>query len=65
MYYIVPTSKNAADAARDLTASVEKHEFGVLHVHPETNAVVSDGCRSGRLRRRDGVLRFRFAPVRS
>ena len=33
MYYIVPTAKNAADAARDLTAAVEKHKFGVLHVH--------------------------------
>lgn len=33
MYYIVPTSKSAADAARDLATAVQKHGFGVLHVH--------------------------------
>jgi uncharacterized protein (DUF302 family)/RNA polymerase-binding transcription factor DksA len=33
MYYIVPTAKNVADAARDLEAAVQKHRFGVLHVY--------------------------------
>jgi uncharacterized protein (DUF302 family)/RNA polymerase-binding transcription factor DksA len=33
MYYIVPTAKNVADAARDLEAAVQKHGFGVLHVY--------------------------------
>ena len=33
MYYLVPTQKSFADAARDLEAAVQKHKFGVLHVH--------------------------------
>jgi RNA polymerase-binding transcription factor DksA/uncharacterized protein (DUF302 family) len=33
MYYVVSTAKSPADAARDLEASVQKHQFGVLHVH--------------------------------
>ena len=33
MYYVVSTTKNPADAARDLEAAVQKHKFGVLHVH--------------------------------
>lgn len=33
MYYVVSTPKSAADAARDLEAAVQKHKFGVLHVH--------------------------------
>lgn len=33
MYYIVPTGKSVADAARDLEAAVQKHGFGVLHVY--------------------------------
>jgi uncharacterized protein (DUF302 family) len=33
MYYVVSTAKNPADASRDLEASVQKHHFGVLHVH--------------------------------
>jgi uncharacterized protein (DUF302 family) len=43
MYYIVPTSKNAADAARDLTAAVEKHKFGVLHVHDLKDTLTRKG----------------------
>jgi uncharacterized protein (DUF302 family)/RNA polymerase-binding transcription factor DksA len=33
MYYIVATAKGFADAAHDLEAAVQKHQFGVLHVH--------------------------------
>ena len=33
MYYVVSTAKNPADASRDLEAAVQKHHFGVLHVH--------------------------------
>jgi uncharacterized protein (DUF302 family) len=33
LYYLIPTSKSFADAARDLEAAVRKHDFGVLHVH--------------------------------
>ena len=33
MYYVVSTAKNPAEAARDLEAAVQKHQFGVLHVH--------------------------------
>jgi uncharacterized protein (DUF302 family) len=33
VYYLVPTAKSFADAARDLEAAVRKHDFGVLHVH--------------------------------
>jgi uncharacterized protein (DUF302 family) len=33
MYYVVSTPKPAAEAARDLEAAVQKHKFGVLHVH--------------------------------
>ena len=33
MYYVVSTAKNPADAARDLETAVQKHQFGVLHVH--------------------------------
>lgn len=47
MYYIVPTSKNAADAARDLTAAVEKHKFGVLHVHDLKDTLTRKGFPLG------------------
>ena len=43
MYYIVPTSKNVVDAARDLTAAVEKHKFGVLHVHDLKDTLTRKG----------------------
>lgn len=33
MYYVVPTRKSVADAALDLESAVQKHGFGVLHVH--------------------------------
>jgi RNA polymerase-binding transcription factor DksA len=33
MYYIVATAKSVSDATRDLTAAVERHKFGVLHIH--------------------------------
>ena len=33
MYYVVATTKNPEVAARDLEAAVQKHQFGVLHVH--------------------------------
>jgi RNA polymerase-binding transcription factor DksA/uncharacterized protein (DUF302 family) len=33
MYYVVPTIKDVAGAARDLEAAVRRHGFGVLHVY--------------------------------
>jgi uncharacterized protein (DUF302 family)/RNA polymerase-binding transcription factor DksA len=33
MYYVVPTTKTVADASADLESAVQKHGFGVLHVH--------------------------------
>jgi uncharacterized protein (DUF302 family) len=47
MYYIVPTAKSVADAERDLTAAVQKHKFGVLHVHDLKEALTSKGYPLG------------------
>ncbi|MGB4361970.1 MAG: DUF302 domain-containing protein [Rhodoferax sp.] len=33
MYYIVPTDKTFNQASTDLEAAVQRHGFGVLHVH--------------------------------
>jgi RNA polymerase-binding protein DksA len=47
MYYVVPTSKNVADAARDLEAAVRKHEFGVLHVYDLKDTLTKKGYPLG------------------
>ncbi|RPI59448.1 MAG: DUF302 domain-containing protein, partial [Lysobacterales bacterium] len=47
MYYIVPTLKNVADAERDLTTAVQKHKFGVLHVHDLAATLASKGYPLG------------------
>lgn len=47
MYYIVPTPKSAADAARDLEAAVQKHKFGVLHVHDLKKTLTGKGYPLG------------------
>jgi len=33
MKYIVETPKSVEQAVRDLQAAVERHKFGVLHIH--------------------------------
>jgi uncharacterized protein (DUF302 family) len=33
MYHIVETDKDFEQACRDLEAAVQRHQFGVLHVH--------------------------------
>ena len=47
MYYIVSTSKNFADAARDLETAVQKHKFGVLHVHDLKETLTRKGFPLG------------------
>lgn len=43
MYYIVETSKSFSQAAIDLDAAVQKHGFGVLHVHDLGTTLRSKG----------------------
>jgi RNA polymerase-binding protein DksA len=43
MYYVVSTAKNPAEAARDLEAAVQKHKFGVLHVHDLKETLTQKG----------------------
>jgi RNA polymerase-binding protein DksA len=43
MYYIVATNKTPNDAARDLTTAVQKHGFGVLHVHDLAETLARKG----------------------
>jgi RNA polymerase-binding protein DksA len=43
VYYIVPTAKSVSEAARDLGAAVERHEFGVLHVHDLAETLARKG----------------------
>lgn len=47
MYYLVSTTKTAGDAARDLEAAVQKHEFGVLHVHDLRETLTRKGFPLG------------------
>jgi uncharacterized protein (DUF302 family) len=43
MYYIVDTEKSFTQAATDLEAAVERHEFGVLHIHDLGSTLRSKG----------------------
>ena len=47
MYYLVPTAKTFADAARDLEAAVKRHDFGVLHVHDLKETLTRKGYPLG------------------
>jgi uncharacterized protein (DUF302 family)/RNA polymerase-binding transcription factor DksA len=47
MYYIAQTAKSAAEAARDLEAAVQKHKFGVLHVHDLKETLTRKGYPLG------------------
>lgn len=43
MYYVIPTAKDVAVAARDLEAAVRRHGFGVLHVYDLKQTLTSKG----------------------
>jgi RNA polymerase-binding protein DksA len=47
MYYILASSKTVAEAARDLTAAVQAHGFGVLHVHDLAATLAGKGYPLG------------------
>ena len=47
LYYIVPTTKSVADAARDLEAAVKTHGFGVLHVYDLKDTLTQKGYPLG------------------
>jgi RNA polymerase-binding protein DksA len=47
MYYIAQTTKSVAEAARDLEAAVQKHKFGVLHVHDLKDTLTRKGFPLG------------------
>jgi len=47
LYYIVPSAKTVADAARDLEAAVQKHGFGVLHVYDLKDTLTRKGYPLG------------------
>jgi hypothetical protein len=47
MYYIAQTTKSAAEAARDREAAVQKHKFGVLHVHDLMDTLTRKGYPLG------------------
>lgn len=43
MYYIVPSTRNVADTARDLETAVQKHRFGILHVYDLKDTLTRKG----------------------
>lgn len=43
MYYIVESNKSFEQAATDLEASVQRNQFGVLHIHDLGNTLRSKG----------------------
>lgn len=43
MYYIVETNKSFNQASADLESAVQRHGFGVLHVHDLATALRSKG----------------------
>jgi RNA polymerase-binding protein DksA len=43
VYYIVTTPKAVANAARDLEAAVQKHQFGVMHVYDLKETLTKKG----------------------
>lgn len=47
MYYIVETRKSVAQASADLESAVQRHGFGILHVHDLGGSLRSKGIAFG------------------
>ena len=45
MYYLVETNKSFVQASADLESAVQRHGFGVLHVHDLGTALRGKGVR--------------------